>query len=241
MSSVDRLRLVVACTVDEDLAWDNGTYSVEVFVNDVELTSRGAGLGMDPYDLLVPECRLHAGPRPRQVPFARCSCGDFGCDSTKVVISREGDLVRWDWVGHRPLDRPVTFRLAEYEAEIVRAETDHSWEPRDRAAGRLILDRAAGRGMPHGVALEGFSNNWDDDTTFLVTLLIEDVGQVVGAFPWNNHDPGALADEVISTLVERPMVEWTARYLDQGRPGGSDSARIPVTWTGWHPGQGRPF
>lgn len=86
--------------------------------------------------------------------------------------------MRRDWRGHRPLDRPVTFSLAQYEAEIVRAETDRSWEPRDRAAGRLIVERVAGRPLPDGVAVEGFSNNWDDDTTLVVGLFLEDVGNV---------------------------------------------------------------
>jgi hypothetical protein len=242
MSAVDSLRLAVARVVDDDLALDDGIYSVEVFVNDVELTSRGAGLGMDPYDLLVPQCTLHAEPRPKQVTFARCGCGMSGCDSTKVVVRRDRDVVRWDWVGHRPLDRPALFRFEDYEAEIVRAEADHSWEPPERAAGRLVLERIASRALPDGVVVEGFSSNWDDDnTTFVVALFIEDIGQVRVAFPWNWHDPRSLADKVVTTLVERPRVEWTARYFDENSPGTTHPPRVPGTWIRWRPSMGRPF
>jgi hypothetical protein len=49
-----------------------------MFVNGVEMTAAGAGLGMDPYDLLVPDNRLIATYEPRVVPIARCECGVYG-------------------------------------------------------------------------------------------------------------------------------------------------------------------
>lgn len=39
-----------------------------VYVNDVEMTSAGAGLGMDPYDVIIPANLLVASPEPHTVP-----------------------------------------------------------------------------------------------------------------------------------------------------------------------------
>jgi hypothetical protein len=83
---VDTLRLEVSPASDDS----GGGFQVEVFVNDVEMTSAGAGLGMDPYDVLIPENRLIASDSPRTTPIARCGCGVYGCGSTDVTISSIG-------------------------------------------------------------------------------------------------------------------------------------------------------
>ena len=35
-------------------------FEVQIFVNDVEMTKAGAGMGMDPYAVLIPENRFRA-------------------------------------------------------------------------------------------------------------------------------------------------------------------------------------
>lgn len=67
---MDKLRLGLAQVGRE--------FALEVYVNDVEMTEAGAGLGMDPHDLLLPTNQLIAVPEPRTVPIARCECGTYG-------------------------------------------------------------------------------------------------------------------------------------------------------------------
>jgi len=81
-SGIDSLRLAIASVGD--------VFEVQVYVNGVEMTKAGAGLGMDPYDVLVPANRLVATEQPRTVPIARCECGTYGCGSTDVTIVRDG-------------------------------------------------------------------------------------------------------------------------------------------------------
>jgi hypothetical protein len=119
-----------------------GGYEVLVFVNETEMTAAGAGMGMDPYDVFVPNNRLAATTQSRRVPIARCECGVYGCGATDVSVLRDGDLVHWE----APMNREVTFSATEYDAEVSRLAADQSWESPDRAAGRMILtdvDRTA--------------------------------------------------------------------------------------------------
>lgn len=77
---------------------DVAGHQLLVFVDEIEMTSKGAGLGMDPFDVLVPENRLIATADPNRVSIARCECGEYGCRSTDVTIVRNGDVVHWDWL-----------------------------------------------------------------------------------------------------------------------------------------------
>ena len=57
-------------------------FQVQIWVNDVEMTAAGAGLGMDPYDVLIPRNRFAVDDAPKTIPVARCNCGVYGCGST---------------------------------------------------------------------------------------------------------------------------------------------------------------
>lgn len=116
-----------------------GGFQVEVYVNGTEMTSVGAGLGMDPYDVFIPTNRLLTTPEPHTVPIARCSCGVYGCGSTDVVIIGDGDMVHWDWLIEVPMARGVSFAADLYCAEVERVVGDRSWETAERTAGRLVL------------------------------------------------------------------------------------------------------
>ena len=60
---IDALCLAVAPAGDDA----GGGFQVQVFVNDAEMTSVGAGLGMGPYDLLIPTNRRFRFGHLRQV------------------------------------------------------------------------------------------------------------------------------------------------------------------------------
>jgi hypothetical protein len=77
----------------------------------------------------------------------------YGCGSTDVTITRDGDLVHWDWLIEVPMTRGVSFAASPYDAEIERVAGDHSWQTAERTAGRLVLtqlDRGALRSHGRG-------------------------------------------------------------------------------------------
>lgn len=103
-----------------------GGQQLLVFVDEVEMTSEGAGAGMAPSDLLTPENLLVAGPQPRRLTIARCTCGETGCGSTDVTITRDGDAVHWDWAIEAPMARRATFERHQYDLEVVRIGDAHA-------------------------------------------------------------------------------------------------------------------
>ncbi|MGC5051439.1 hypothetical protein ACLQ2S_08315 [Micromonospora sp. DT48] len=205
---VDSLRLEVAPTL-EDVG---DGFQVQVYVNGTEMTSAAAGLGMDPYEIFVPTNHLVATAEPRTVPIARCSCGVYGCGSTDVTITRDGELVHWDWSGEAPMARGVSFPAVEYDVEVARVAADHSWETADRTAGRLVLtelDRE--RLRAHGLETSWVANDYCDDDVFRVALQIDRDYQVFVDTRWRGRGPEEMAREVCATLALPPS-EWHATW-----------------------------
>ncbi|WP_405530736.1 hypothetical protein OG592_22945 [Streptomyces avidinii] len=91
-------------------------------------------------EMLLDGGRLRAGPRPREVRLAAAHCGESCCGALYVTIRREGAEVVWDgWRGTtRPQPPPYRFDAAAYDAEVERAEGDHSWCWPARSTARLI-------------------------------------------------------------------------------------------------------
>ena len=204
----DRLRLEVVPAPE-----DVGDFQVLVFVDDVEMTVKGAGLGMDPYDVLVPENRLVAGVEPRTVPIARCGCGVYGCDSTDVTIRRAGGVVHWDWEIEVPMRRGVTFPIAAYDAEVARAGSDHTWETPERRAGRLVLERADREVLAaHGLSIQWMADDFRDRSTFQACLGLGNRYQVFVRVPWDGRSADELADAVVAELRRAPQT-WTAEWF----------------------------
>lgn len=207
-AGTDSLRLAVAPALEDA----GGGFQVQVYVNGAEMTSAGAGIGMDPYDVLIPTNRLLVSPQPHTVPIARCGCGVYGCGSTDVTITGDGDLVHWDWSIEVPMNRGVSFPAAEYDAELTRVAGDHSWETVERTAGRLVLthvDRAALRA--HGLALTWVANDYRDAELFRVALQLGQDYQIFVDTPWRNRSPQELADKVCETLARGPG-KWRASW-----------------------------
>lgn len=203
-SGIDSLRLAIASVGD--------VFEVQVYVNGVEMTKAGAGLGMDPYDVLVPANRLVATEQRRTVPIARCVCGNYGCGSTDVTIVRDGDLVHWDWLLDVPMDRGVTFAAGQYDAEVARIAADHSWETSQRTAGRLILTNVnRDRLATYGLAPDWVANDHRNPQQFRVCLRMGHDYQIFVDTPWDDRTPPELARDVLAMLALPPQ-QWRASW-----------------------------
>ncbi len=205
---MDTLRFAVAPAPEES----GGGFQVLIFVNDVEMTQAGAGLGMDPYDVLIPVNRFFPSGVPEPFGVARCGCGVYGCGATNLTITDEGQEVIWSWSAEKPMDRPVRFARAAYLDEVERVGADHSWETPERTAGRLILTRAdRGHLQSFGLTLSWVANGWRDAAVFQVSLTLDQSYQIFLRFPWNGDTPERLAARVLGTLKASPS-EWSTTW-----------------------------
>ncbi|THA85614.1 hypothetical protein [Streptomyces sp. A0592] len=119
----------------------------------------GKGRG-NPPEHLLDSGRLRAAPEPREVQLAEAYCTEGCCGALYVTIRRDGDEVVWDgWRGAvGPPPPPYRFDAAAYDAELARAERDHSWCWPARSTARLI---AAGlRERPELTARWELSQHW---------------------------------------------------------------------------------
>jgi hypothetical protein len=206
---LDSLRLEVAAI---DPAITGGEFELLIFVNDVELTSIGAGMGMDPYYVLIPTNKLVASAQPHTVPIARCDCGIYGCGATDATIARRGGLVHWDWLYQAPIDRSVQFDATEYDREIARVASDHSWETPERTAGRLVLtDIDRDHLLTYGLTPQSAGNDRYNPRMFWVALQLDDDYQVLVDTPWLDRSPQQLAAAVCAALAQPPE-QWIATW-----------------------------
>ncbi len=125
----------------------SGTVETSIFIDGRPIVAEAftAGPAEQPEYLLGPEHRLHAEVEPHEVRLAEADCTEGCCGALYVTIERRSDEVIWrDW---RNPDRSsvglpaVRFDAAQYDAEIARAENDHSWEWPDRTVARLLWAR----------------------------------------------------------------------------------------------------
>lgn len=229
-SSLDRLRLEVA--PDRE-----GGFQVLVYVNDTEMTSAGAGVGMDPYVVLIPTNRLIAADQPRRVPIAKCACGEYGCAGTDITITRSGEVVSWEWSRDKPMDRSVHFTAADYDAEVVRAGADYSWETPERTVGRLVLS-SVNREHLHDQELRVAHLSDSSDEHFSVELDYRNEYQIWVETPWLSRTPEQLAEAVCQTLAQPPATWKTSwRAITESAPDPPDIAG--TGWRLWRPVSGR--
>ncbi|MET9921678.1 hypothetical protein ABZZ04_32075 [Streptomyces sp. NPDC006435] len=86
---------------------------------------------------------LRATDEPREVQLAEAYCAEGCCGALYVTIRRDGDQVVWsDWRLPAWWDSPELperrFDAAAYDAEVARAENDHSWASPAYRTARLI-------------------------------------------------------------------------------------------------------
>ncbi|WP_329112540.1 hypothetical protein [Streptomyces sp. NBC_01353] len=104
----------------------------------------GLGPGNAPEELLDGG-RLRATAEPREVQLAEAYCTEGCCGALYVTVQRDGDHVVWrDWrrtqSGRRGQPELPAYRFdaPAYDAEIARAENDHSWAWPARITARLL-------------------------------------------------------------------------------------------------------
>jgi hypothetical protein len=198
---VDSLRLEVAPAE----SGSGDTFELKIFINGADVLP-DEGLGMDPFNVIIPTNHLLATAKPHITWIGRCACGDYGCRPTDVTIIRDGLLVHWDWLKHQPMNRRVSFDAAEYTAEVKRVASDFSWESPERTAGRLVLagaDRAALR--RRGIKLRAAYNDWRNEGIFLALLQIDGAFEAELELPWAGRAPDELARHMCALLSQRPQ------------------------------------
>ena len=201
-------------------AGEGDDFEVLVFVNGVEMTSKGAGMGMDPYDIFVPENRLRPADDEFEVPIARCNCGVYGCGSTDVRIAIEDQFVRWDWLIEKPGLESSRFNREAYERALATLESDRSWETPVRTAGRLVLGALDRAHLSRFDLRPSFvCNDWRTPTLFQIVLNHRDTHQIFVRFDWNDDSPELLASRVVAAINGDPQ-SWKATWhqCDQGKP-----------------------
>ena len=203
-----------------------------MWVNGLELTECAAGLGMDPYDVLVPANRLVPEDLPRTIPVARCGCGVYGCAETDVEITRTPTSVRWLWLKAKPGRNLSEFDLAQYVEEVTRVAADHSWETPERTAGRLVLVGLDRTELGFELRLD-WVGNWRDNDVFRVCLRHLDRYQIFVDFVWAGRSPEELAASVLDELTTKEPMGWSASWHAISPRGAPPSIAGPA----WVPAQ----
>jgi hypothetical protein len=206
-------------------------FEILIHVNDLEITSAGAGMGMPPFRLLVPTNRLVANADPRREVVASCTCGEPGCGSTEARITRDGNVVHWEWYVDVPMGNGVSFDARAYDAEVDRIAADQSWQRPADAVSRRVLEEVDRDALARaGLELSWAAEDFRDARTFLVSLYARDDGfQVFLRFRLDGRSTEQVADEVLRTLQRSPS-RWHATYhsMQVGRRG-----RPPMAGRRW--------
>ncbi|WP_046780908.1 hypothetical protein [Streptomyces yangpuensis] len=150
----DLLSLSIVCPPP-----DEGGVEVRPIVNGGDLLAGvlpgGVGgsryLGVGPRYLLDRDGPLYATATPHKVRLAWSGCGaEECCGALYMTVTRDGDHVVW--AGWRDMANPdvalpeLRFSAAQYEAEVLRAGVDRSWEWPAGAVARLLEAGLRGRG-----------------------------------------------------------------------------------------------
>jgi len=174
-----------------------------------------ANVGLDPWDVLKDTCQLRTQSTPHEALIGLCGCGCLGCGDLEVEIRIEGDQVVWTDT-YAP--KQVRFSASQYDAEIERALSDHSWETPVRTAERLIastIDLAA-------LDAQGFKFDWAsgrcaEGMMTVCLILFPGPYQVLVKMPWSGGDIIEIVS-VFRDLLRQPPNRWpTVDYYPQKR------------------------
>jgi hypothetical protein len=200
-----------------------GGHEVRVFVNGRDIIPEHAA-GMDPQRTLWPTNSLAATATPRLawVTRGRDEPDDL---SVYAMISREGDVVVWDWEeqwGIGDDDFGYAFPADDYDREVARLVADRSWETPTDAVARGVFERAD----HDALARWGLQVRWVDAAPVpprevTVSLSSTDRSHLHSpwldlGFPADDRDPESIVQEIIDVLRAEPP-RWMA-LASTGRP-----------------------
>lgn len=240
----DLLRLSIACPSP-----GVGAVQVRPIINGRDLLAetvpRGLGgswyLGVSPRYLLDQDGPLLATATPHEVRLAGSGCGvEECCGALYVTVRRHGDHVVWTgWrdPAHQEFDPPeLRFTADQYEAEVLRAGEDRSWEWPAGAVARLLeagLRRHADWLARWDCELEGVWSSRKEPDRIHVVLM----------HPRNRADPDRpwlqfgmtlpIAADTPSTQAERYEAQLTAgdpRTTAEVWGGSHDAERLGYPW-----------
>ncbi|WP_405447867.1 hypothetical protein [Streptomyces erythrochromogenes] len=210
---------------------DSSAVETRILADGVPLIAAlfGKGRGNPPEDLLD-SGRLRAAPEPREVQLSEAYCTEGCCGALYVTIRRDGDEVVWDgWRGAiGPLPLPYRFDANDYDAELARAERDHSWCWPARSTARMI---AAGlRDRPDltsrwEAALSWVATDWRDPDTTVVQLRFTPSAPPPGTggslyFTWRLPDDDSPPTDRAAAALQRLETEDPKAFAVFG--GGND-------------------
>lgn len=155
---------------------------------------------------------LRAGEQPREVRLAEADCTEGCCGALYATIRRDGAEVVWGgWRGTTgaPGATPPEYRFdaAAYDAELERAERDHSWCWPARSTARLIS-----AGLRERPGLLGrwnlrpgwISTDWRDQDTTVLQLAFSPPGTTESLyFQWHLPDDGRPPAEQAAAALAR--------------------------------------
>ncbi|MEJ8643915.1 hypothetical protein WKI68_26180 [Streptomyces sp. MS1.HAVA.3] len=141
--------------------------------------------------------------------LAEAGCTEGCCGALYVTIRRDGTEVVWgDWRGVTGATPPeYRFDAAAYDAELERAERDHSWSWPARTTARLIS--AGLRERPELLGRWDLRESWistdwrNPDTTVLQLAFTPPCTTESLYFEWHLPDDGRPAAEQAAAALAR--------------------------------------
>ncbi|MGW2270044.1 hypothetical protein [Streptomyces yangpuensis] len=196
---------------------ESSAVETRILIDGVPLVPALFGKGRaHPPEHLLDSGRLRAAPEPREVQLCEAYCTEGCCGALYVTIRRDGDEVVWDgWRGAvGPTPPAYRFDAAAYDAELARAEQDHSWCWPARSTARLIAAELQER--PGLLGRWGLSPVWvgtghDEPHTTVMRFVFpapdgaeDPYGQPLRLyFDWRLPDDGSPPEERAAAALQR--------------------------------------
>ncbi|GGW46566.1 hypothetical protein [Streptomyces xantholiticus] len=187
----------------------------------------GRGPGHSP-EYLLDNGSLRATADAQEVQLAEAYCTEGCCGALYVTVRREGDEVVWGgWRGAAAGVALTEYRFdaAAYDAEIARAETDHSWSWPARDTARLIAEGVRERPdlLTGWDAAKGWIGTDFDDPDITVLSFVFRPGLAAGRkdkdepwlqFVWRLPDDGTPPGERAAAALRRLAAEDPKGYAE---------------------------
>ncbi|MFJ6780817.1 hypothetical protein [Streptomyces yangpuensis] len=223
---------------------DSSDVETRILVDGVPLVPALFGKGRaHPPEHLLDSGRLRAAPEPREVQLCEAYCTEGCCGALYVTIRRDGDEVVWDgWRGAvGPTPPAYRFDAAAYDAELARAEQDHSWCWPARSTARLIAAELQER--PGLLGRWGLSPVWvgtghDEPHTTVMRFVFpapdgaeDPYGQPLRLyFDWRLPDDGSPPEERAAAALDRIGRSDPKGFAQLQRGSSELAAALGYTW-----------